>query len=53
MQRVIPLDVLVLTLVVPLSLAPGRVALGATLEEVVDCARKSLPPSPHGGFVLV
>jgi hypothetical protein len=39
-------------LAVVFALAPSRAPLCASIEEVVDCARSSLPPAAHGRFLL-
>lgn len=53
MGRVTPSGALVLVLAIVSPLAPTRAALaGGSIQEVVDCALASLPPSAHGQFVL-
>ena len=52
MLRVTPTAPLFVVLAIVFALAPGRAALGASIEEVVDCAVRSLPPAAHGAFVL-
>jgi hypothetical protein len=43
---------LYVVLVIVALVVPSRAPLGASIEEVVNCAVRSLPPSAHGEFVL-
>ncbi len=52
MLRGFPTAALPVVLAILFALAPARTPLAGSIEEVVDCALRSLPPAAHGGFAL-